>query len=108
MTEPSPRLETAPRPRVWPKALLSMGIDIALVLAVIAAAGWGWVSPETANSLALGVFLIGCAQLVGGFVLAFPERTRPLGLGLIFGLFLFIGTGILILGGACLVLVSLH
>jgi len=94
-----------PRQPVWRKALLVLAVNALLVSATI---GIGVLKAGETVLTALGftLFLVGCAEFLGGFVLAFPEKTRPWGLALLFGFFLTIGLGVLILGGVCVYFLS--
>ncbi len=94
----------AARPRVWPKALLVLAVNavLAAITAGVGAARGG----DVLSALGLVLFLLGCAEFLAGFVLAFPEKTRLLGFGLLFGFFLSVGLGILALGGVCVYFLS--
>ncbi len=95
----------APRQRVWPKALLVLAANAVLVGAAIGIGASG-AGESVTTALGFTLFLIGCAEFLGGFVLAFPEKTRPWGLALLFGFFLTVGLGVLVLGGVCVYFLS--
>jgi hypothetical protein len=99
------QLPPVPRQRVWPKALLVLAANAALTVVTI---GVGALDAGETVVTALGftLFLLGCAEFLGGFALAFPEKTRPWGLALLFGFFLTVGLGILVLGGVCVFFLS--
>lgn len=101
------QVDTPPpvRPRIWPKALMVLAANTVLTAVTI---GFGALDAGETVLTALGftLFLLGCAEFLGGFVLAFPEKTRPWGLALLFGFFLSVGLGVLVLGGVCIYFLS--
>jgi hypothetical protein len=93
------------RQPVWRRALQVAAVNAVLTAIVIGIGASG--SNETVlTALGFTLFLVGCAEFLGGFVLAFPEKTRPWGLALLFGFFLTVGLGILVLGGVCVFFLS--
>jgi hypothetical protein len=103
------RAQSPPPERpVWRLALLVAAVDLVLLGAVIAMAAS---MPGLPDDLLTAAFLILPAlyfvQLVAGAVmLALPARRR-LGKGLLLGGLLFVGVGILAVGGFCLFIFSL-
>ena len=93
------------RQPVWRKALQVAAVNAVLTAVVIWIGSLG-VGENALAALGYTLFLLGCAEFLGGFVLAFPEKTRPWGLALLFGFFLTIGLGVLILGGVCVYFLS--
>jgi FtsH-binding integral membrane protein len=93
----------APRSRVWPKALLVLGINAVLSLGVIRAQGFRSDASSVLSSLYM--LLVG-AELVGGFVACFPAKSRSWGLALLLGFAFTVALGILALGGFCLYILS--
>jgi len=93
------------RQRVWPKALQVVAVNAVLTAITI---GVGALEAGETVMTALGatLFLLGCAEFLGGFALAFPEKTRPWGLALLLGFFLSVGLGVLGLGGVCVYFLS--
>jgi len=94
-----------PRQPVWRKALQITAANAVLIAVAIGIGASGF-NETVLSALGFTLFLLGCGELLGGFVLAFPEKTRPWGLGLLFGFFLTVGLGILVLGGVCIYFLS--
>ncbi len=94
-----------PRQPVWRRALQITGVNAVLIAVAIGVGASGF-NETVMTALGFTLFLLGCGEFLGGFVLAFPEKTRPWGLALLFGFFLTVGLGILVLGGVCIFFLS--
>ena len=93
------------RQPVWRRALQITAVNAVLIAVAIGVGASGF-NETVLTALGFTLFLLGCAEFLGGFVLAFPEKTRPWGLALLFGFFLTVGLGVLILGGVCVYFLS--
>jgi hypothetical protein len=90
---------------VWPKALQVVAVNAALAAIAIGIGASGF-NETVMNAFGGFLFLLGCAEFLGGLGLIFPEKTRHWGLALLFGFFLTVGLGILVLGGVCIYFLS--
>jgi hypothetical protein len=100
----------ARRSRVWPKALLVLGVNAVLTVGIIGfpkllKAGASWTN-DLINAYTGLIVLIAAVELIGGIALSFPAKTRSWGLALVFGFLLVIPIVILGLGGLCIYLLS--
>jgi hypothetical protein len=87
----------AARSRVWPWALLIVAFNTALMVPLSRLSNEQyWIL-----RLVIGAFLICCGELVIGLLLKIPWQTRHLSRVLLRGLALFVGLGIVALGGLC-------
>jgi hypothetical protein len=98
--------EKSPPPRLWPKSLILGVIDAVLLIIVIRLASFSGPSGDGSQWLMDLAFLYGL-QILAGLVLSFPRASRLWGFGLVLGFCLFVGAGLLVLTGTC-VLAVLH
>src|SRR4051812_36888310 len=96
--------EKSPPPRLWPKSLILGVIDAVLLILVIRLATSSGSSSEGSQWVTGLAFLYGL-QILAGLVLSFPRASRLWGFGLVLGFCLFVGTGLLVLTGSCLLAV---
>lgn len=94
----------AVRPRVFPQALLVVVVNAVLAGGMIQAQGA--MRSDALGFLSSFFLLLIVVEVVGGIVLSFPAKSRPVGLALLLGFALTIGLGILALGGLCLFLIN--
>jgi hypothetical protein len=92
------------RPRVFPQALLVVAVNAVLVGAMIQAQGA--MRSDARGFLLSFFFLLVGVEVVGGIVLSFPAKSRPVGLALLLGFALTVALGILAIGGFCLYILS--
>lgn len=96
--------EQSPPPRLWPKSLILGVIDAVLLIFVIRLISSSGSSSEGSQWVTDLAYLYGF-QVLAGLVLSFPRPTRLWGFGLVLGFCLFVGTGLLVLTGSCLLAV---
>jgi len=94
--------QAVPRPRTGRKILLVLAANTVLAAIVAAVANLPRITEEVLSVLGIGLFLVGCFEMVGGIALCFPDKTRSWGLGLMLGFLLSVGLALLVLSGVCI------
>jgi peptidoglycan/LPS O-acetylase OafA/YrhL len=97
-----------PEPSSWRLALLVAVVDLALLGVVVAMVlSMPGIPDDLLTAALLGLPALYFAQFVAGAVMLSLPARRRLGKGLLLGGLLFVGVGILAVGGFCLFIFSL-
>lgn len=96
----------APERSAWPIAILVAVLNFAVPAGIIGVLAVLDSSDEALALLFLLPVLAYLGELIAGIVLLSTGSNRRLGKGLLFGLALFVGVGILAVGGLCLFFIA--